>query len=326
MIEFILKIAPIFAAVLVVCFALSCLAPMHWFLAFLAQFKVPYAYGALVLAPLLFFSSSWFLLSATLIVLCASIIQVRAQMAEPLRFSADISTDISPTLQIVQYNKYYYNQDFKGLAAWLAADGRDTDVLLMQEVLDADIPVLHSALGEFFPYHSPKNSERPDSLMIYSKTPILNYEVHQICQNYCQTKGARFDLAWGLSDIPVRIYTAHTHLGFQNYNALAQAEQYEGLAEWMVIEDAPYRVFAGDLNTTAHLPVFRKFLKNSGMRYQRLELLPLGTWPRWLFIPSFQVSIDHVLYNQALRLSDIRRGASFGSDHYSLVARMQIAP
>lgn len=326
MIDFILKIAPIFAVVLVVCFALSCFAPMHWFLAFLAQFKVQYAYGALILAPLLFFGSSWILLCTTAIVLCASIVQVRAPMAEPLRFSADNSVDAVRTLQIVQYNKYYYNQNFDALAAWLKADGRDTDVLLMQEVLDADMQGLTAALADVFPYHTPFDVERPDSVMIYSKTPILNYEVHQLCQKYCKTKGVRFDVSGSFSNDPVRIYSAHTHLGFKYYNALAQAEQYEGLAEWMLMEDARYRVFAGDLNTTAHTPVFRNFLKSSGMQYQRLGLLPLGTWPSWRFIPPFQVSIDHLLFNQSLRLADIKRGPSFGSDHYSLVARIHIAP
>jgi len=81
MIDFILKIAPIFAVALVVCFALSCLASMHWFLAFLAQFKVQYAYGALILAPLLFFGSSWIFFGLTCVVLCVSVVQVRAPMA-----------------------------------------------------------------------------------------------------------------------------------------------------------------------------------------------------------------------------------------------------
>jgi len=234
--------------------------------------------------------------------------------------------DAVRTLQIVQYNKYYYNQNFEELETWLKADGRDTDILLMQEVLDADMQGLTEVLTDVFPHYLAFDAERPDSVMIYSKTPILNYEVHQLCHKYCKTKGVRFDVEGAFSSTPVRIYSAHTHLGFKYYNALAQAEQYEDISEWMLMEGFDNRVFAGDLNTTAHTPVFQKFIKSSNMRYQRFGLLPLGTWPSWRFIPPFQVSIDHVLVGDNLRLADIKRGPSFGSDHYSLVARIHIAP
>lgn len=326
MIDFVLKCMPVFTGILFLFFVLSCFAHAHWIFAFLAQFKVQYIYGGLILALFLIAGSYWISLMLVIVVVTVSFTQTRLPMAEPLQFFAPSYSSDAPFFQIVQYNKYYSNNDFGELSRWFANEGRDTDVLVMQEVLDEDLPALSEAVTPHFPYAMDTTTERPDSIMIYSKAPISSVDVHDICHKYCDTKGLRFDVDIDFSDIPVRVYTAHTHLGFGKYNALAQAEQFNGLAEWITMEDAPLRVFVGDLNTTAQTPTYQSFLRAAKMKYQRFGLMPVGTWPRFIPLYPLQVAIDHIVFNDGLRLLNIKRGPALGSDHYSLVARFDIAP
>lgn len=326
MIDFILKCMPVLTGALFLCFVLSCFAPVHWVFAFLAQFKVQYIYGGLILALFLVAGSYWISLALVFVVVTVSFVQTRLPMAEPWQFfTSSYSSDV-PSFQVVQYNKLYSNNDFDSLNRWLADEGRHTDVLVMQEVLDDDLPALGKAITPYLPYAMDTSIDRPDTVMVYSRTPISNVDVHDLCHKYCDLKGLRFDVESDLSPEPVRIYSAHTHLGFGKYNALAQSEQFEEIAEWITMEDAPMRVFVGDLNTTAQTPAFQKFLRAANMKHQRFGILPIGTWPRFVPFYPLQVSIDHIVFSHRLRLLNIERGPAFGSDHYSLVARFDIAP
>ena len=78
-------------------------------------------------------------------------------------------------------------------------------------------------------------------------------------------------------------------------------------------------VLVGDLNTSPWAPAFRVLLETAGLTDPRRGRGVLATWPSWVPV----IAIDHVLVSPQLRVTSLRVGASIGSDHLPLFARVQ---
>ena len=308
------------ALFLIAAFALSFLAHEHWGFSLLAQFRLQYFFGALILLPLLLlFSQSYLLSFVIIIVALCSFVQTRLPMAEPYKFKTDIGAD-KHKFTIMQYNKYYKNRPYHSLKKYIKNSTQDIDLIIMQEVEDVDIPRLTEALIDTHPYTLPTDSARPDFIMIHSKYPINNLTIKNICTLSCGTRGVRFDVRTESAPHPITIYSAHTKAPIGQSGYTQHKEELMGMAQWIVEDNVEHVIFMGDWNTTPYTPIFKTMMETSKLNYQNYGLIPEGTWPSLLVLPIFKISIDHILFSNSLNLIDIHKSATMGSDHHSLVA------
>jgi endonuclease/exonuclease/phosphatase (EEP) superfamily protein YafD len=84
------------------------------------------------------------------------------------------------------------------------------------------------------------------------------------------------------------------------------------LAAWVAGRDGPV-VVAGDLNTTAHSPVFRALLATARLRDSRRGAGIQPSWPSHL--RPLGIAIDHILTSPAVLVHRRGLGLDVGSDH-----------
>ena len=102
-------------------------------------------------------------------------------------------------------------------------------------------------------------------------------------------------------------------------DALLASERNSHL-EWLVSEIAGLSgpvLLAGDLNATPWSPVYRRFVKKSGLIDSARGRSIQPTWPT--FIPLLWIPLDHVLHTPDIAVLDHVVGDSVGSDHYPLI-------
>jgi len=81
-------------------------------------------------------------------------------------------------------------------------------------------------------------------------------------------------------------------------------------------------VVTGDFNTSSYTPVYRRFLRDSGLRDTDSGFLPFLTWHTEL--PGiFRIPLDHCLCSPDLRVRSLRRCESIGSDHFPFLLEIE---
>ena len=319
----ILKTAiPILSYTLIVAFALSQLARWHWFFSLLSQFTLQYCAGALIFLPFLMLLNHNASLSIIMVIISlTAYIQTRLPMTDPWRFSPPEITEDQQTIKVAQYNKYYPNKPYDTLPQWVQDE--DIGLLVMQEVLHKDIAPLEKSLLPLLPHTLPKDTKRPNAIMIFSRYEIENLDIRQVCQQHCETNGVRFEITppGGQS---ITIYSIHTEapVGIKRYKA--HQEELSSMAQWIAQDDKENTLFIGDINTTAYSPAFKDMIKTSGLHYQHHGIMPQTTWPSFALFPFLKIQIDHILFSHSLKNNVIKKSKPHRSDHHSLIATFTV--
>ncbi len=81
-------------------------------------------------------------------------------------------------------------------------------------------------------------------------------------------------------------------------------------------------VFAGDLNVTPWSTYYRQFVGRSGLINAARGRWLFWTWPTAL--PPLAIPIDHILFSGHLRTKSLTKGPALGSDHFPLVADLEL--
>lgn len=81
-------------------------------------------------------------------------------------------------------------------------------------------------------------------------------------------------------------------------------------------------VVAGDLNATIWSPIFQELLERGGLADPREGRGILVSWP---VKPAYlRIPIDHILAGGGAQIRDFRVGAFVGSDHYPVIADLEL--
>ena len=113
---------------------------------------------------------------------------------------------------------------------------------------------------------------------------------------------------------PLTIIGAHLHRPVDGMNR--HRRQFEGLAR--LSKKFPDAVLvAGDLNTTRWADSYRLFQSRSGLT-PMTQYLP--SWPAGFA----QLAIDHIFYNDKIKLDQVKTGKKIGSDHLPLIATFRL--
>jgi endonuclease/exonuclease/phosphatase (EEP) superfamily protein YafD len=82
-------------------------------------------------------------------------------------------------------------------------------------------------------------------------------------------------------------------------------------------------IVAGDFNATPFSPIFKKFLKVSGLKDSRNGFGWQPTWPALL--PFLWIPIDHILVSPDIKIHYRETGSYIGSDHFPVIAELSIS-
>jgi len=310
------NIVQILAVILMTSYTLSLLARHYWAFDLFSHFKIQYFAGGLILLlPLLFFKS-YALTLAMLIIAGASYADIR----RPMSTIQEITNTSTPTITLMQYNKFFGNQRYTKIIGYLNKNTYHIDIIIFQEVLDCDILPLTEATKKTYPYTLPLDGMRPNEVLILSKYPIENLEIKKVCPNLCDTYGIRFKITHSQTSPPIAIYTIHTEVPESKRKQVLRNIELTHMAQWITKDETQNIVFMGDWNTTPYAPIFSDILKISGLNYYNQGILPETTWPSFFGLPFLKIPIDHILFSPSMKLKKIKKGPALGSDHHSLSA------
>lgn len=211
------------------------------------------------------------------------------------------------------------NMLFKNDQLIVAADvlgELDADIIAFSEVNVAILTVLREhGLAAAYPHRATDVRERSTGLRIWSKVPL---------RSITATPGfdRSIDLVADTADGPVRIILVHPpppvfspDIWLDEIKAIGSIEHGED----------PLLVL-GDFNASYFHPPFRHGVNDAGLldalaaRSRGLEM----TWPSDEGVPPF-VTLDHVLVNDQLAVTDARSFDIPGSDHRGVLATVAIA-
>jgi endonuclease/exonuclease/phosphatase (EEP) superfamily protein YafD len=296
--------------------SISLLASFHWAFDLFVNFKPQYLVGSVLLFILcVIYRYKWFALCMAILAI-ALFIEIQFSYSKP--FAARPAQVAN--FAVVQYNKFYYNDNYEDIGAWLRSN--DFDVVVVNETLHDAIEPLQK-FKDAYPYQFPQTrAELYDDLFILSRSPITVMPLPMTIGERTYV-GSRITVKKkGLE--PVVIYAFHANVPMGNTSATRRNFQLESLATMAGEEKAKNVIMMGDWNLTPYSPLFKNILKISGLTYQNYGLFPQTTWPSFNYFEFLKIPIDHIIFNNNMLLTDIRKGPSLGADHQSLVARFYI--
>lgn len=196
----------------------------------------------------------------------------------------------------------------------------DPEILIMNEPDEA----WHESVRQEFDSHYPYSIKKPLSntygMMLFSKLRLSDSEVRFLVEDEIPSfytvveleSGKKFDL-----------YTVHP----QPPRLMKDTETREAellLVAKMVKETHITSVVAGDLNDVAWSRTTKLFKQISGLLDPRVGRGFFNTYNA--FIPLFRYPLDHVFYDPAFRLLNLRRLDKFGSDHFPISITLNYEP
>lgn len=303
-------------AALVLANTLSLLASYHWMFDLFSNFKIQYFFIGLVLLVLcVLYKQKWF-------AMCMAILSISLFVEIQYAYTRPFAEQpaIAPNFKIIQYNKFFNNDNYAGIGAWLRTER--PDVIVVNESLPHSVDNMQS-FKDVLPYqYPPKKEQRFGDISILSKWPItvtpLRMDWDGEVLNVSKIIVRRPLLQ------PIVIYAYHAQVPLGGYAHEQRQYELETMARFVREEKEQNVIMMGDWNLTPWSPLFKDILKTTGLRYQHYGLMPQTTWPSFNHFDFLQIPIDQILYDDALILTNINRGPSVGSDHQSLIARFYV--
>lgn len=301
--------------------AAGLLAGYHWLPDLFVNFKLSYLLASLVLAVFAFCFKRrrW----AIIMLALAGTIVLETQFAYTSPFGSPPAAE--PNLTIVQYNKYYYEEDISRIDEWLRQPDSDFDVVVLNESNPEILDATREQLSLRFPHQFPKKYlERFNDISVLSKWPFT-IEAMPMRRGGTTYNISKITLSKdGLP--PVTVYAYHTQTPVGPNDAALRNFELETFAATVRADKQSRTMMLGDWNVTPWSPHFKNMLSLTRMNYQNYGLLPQATFPAYTRFNLLQMPIDHILFDDHFDLVSISKGPSLSSDHHSLIARLHVKP
>jgi endonuclease/exonuclease/phosphatase (EEP) superfamily protein YafD len=193
----------------------------------------------------------------------------------------------------------------------------DSEIILLFEVMPVHIEELQS-LFEDYPYRVIAQNLDPSNLqaVLLSRFPVVGHEIIKLVEG-----NVLISSTLEIDEREILFYGAHFPRPTDPQGFFESAQQILGLAKRLKNESKPV-IIAGDFNTTPFSPVFKEFLRISGLRDLRHGFGWQPSWPA--FFPPLWIPIDHILVSPGFSVHDLTTGSYIGSDHYPMLAELSL--
>lgn len=192
------------------------------------------------------------------------------------------------------------------------------DIVFLQEVTPSHNDKLRLVV-QYLPYHVGRTSIGSHRLgyALFSKFPVLDHRIIMLSE----VGNSMLIATLKIGSRKVIFYGTHSQNPIFTNDFSDRTGQFMNLAQEINERSAPV-IVAGDMNTTPFSPVFREFIRVSGLRDSRNGFGWQPSWPA--NFPFLWLPIDHILVSQGIRVNNRTTGPHIGSDHYPVFAELSI--
>ncbi len=273
-----------------------------WRLDLLANFKMQYYLGALVLCVVTAWRSFRILLGLSLLLLLWNGILI-------FNFALQSSETSGRVYRAISANVYTRNTQIDRVTAWIRE--QEPDFVALIEITDAWMPTLEE-LKDVYPYERRQMWGGRYGSVVLSKYPPT-------------AEGASHSYA-GVGSLPYEVMTPDGPLIILLMHPLSPTNERSwkyrknalgAIAKYVTdnADRAPMLVM-GDMNTTPWSPFYTDFVAQSELNPVVTSFLPRRTWPT--HNPFLWVPIDHFFLTDQLAPVNEWTGPDVGSDHYPI--------
>lgn len=230
--------------------------------------------------------------------------------------SAIASIPEKDTFKVYTANINKENKDLTRLIREI--ENVDAEVVLLMEVTSEHVKQL-AQLKQGYNYNivDPRIDASGRGGIVLSKFPVLRHNLI-----YLSDYGnAIFEVRLNIKQTDILFYGVHFPRPRFNKSFTLRQKKILMLAYKVADSSAPI-VIAGDFNTTPFSPVFKKFLRISGLRDSRVGFGWQPSWPS--FFPFLWIPIDHLLVSPEIEIHKRATGSHIGSDHFPVFAELSI--
>ncbi len=290
---------------------ISYLGQFYWFLELFSHFKVYYLVAATILLFLfiiLKFPVLAIISIAVLVINTAEIVPWYIKGGESSAGGKNYRFMVS---NIMKYNNKYDLYIDSVLNA-------DPDFL---GVLESDREWLENTkeIKKIFPYSIEKPRSGRFGIALYSKYKLSNIKIKHFGLRKLQTIVAEAEL----DQEKITIVLVHPSPPVTPYFANDRNIYFEQLTDYINKINGP-KIVIGDFNITMWSPIYKLFIKKTGLVNTRKGFGIIPTWPTHLkFLPLMMIPIDHCIISEGLKSTGVKRGRNTGSDHFPLVCDIE---
>lgn len=206
-------------------------------------------------------------------------------------------------------------------SAVLQVQDLDADLVWFSEFppeLDPDTRGKIGALDAHYPFGFEMPAADGRELRFLSRYPLRAREVFQPPH----TRGRpALKLTFEVQGRLLTVFALHTHPPTSPWSLAARNATLDWLQQELQRHPGQALV-VGDLNTSAFSPRFQELLRDGGLHCDSVWRCAVASWPT--FVPPLLTPIDHILAAGDARVVDLRRGRFTGSDHFPVVAEIQL--
>lgn len=298
------------AAGLVAVSLLPFAAELSWVLELTSHFRVQYLASSLVL--LAWLAARRELGWCVALGVCATVNAVPLLGYLPTGSEARGASAV--TLDVMSVNVSFRDYPAEPLLAMLREQA--PDLVVVEELTPRRAADLRT-LDALFPHRLEQPEQGAFGIGLRSRHPLESAELFMLGTTAAVEARVRTPAG------PVTVIGVHLRPPTSRAWAAERNRQLERLAERVAGIDEPL-VVLGDFNITPYSPYFAAWLERTGLEDTRRGRNVSRSWPT--FLPILGIPIDHVAVSDEFRVIAHRRLSAFGSDHYPVLARLDLDP
>ncbi len=217
------------------------------------------------------------------------------------------------TIKVIQSNILSSNQNYAEFINLVKAE--KPQILVVQELNEPWAKELES-INNILPHSFVLPQENNFGMGIYSSFPLENQS----------TKWLTAQIPELIADIEVagktiNLTAIHPVPPINESYFYLRNQQLEETSKYLQQSNVE-KIVLGDLNLTMWSPIYRSFVRTTGLVNARLGFGVLPTWPTNIL--PLRIPLDHCLVSPEITVANIKVGANIGSDHLPLIAELVI--
>lgn len=285
-----------------------------WWLDVLANFRAQFVVGLAVFG-LIIMMSRW--RKTGYGVLAAALVNLIVVLPLYLGSPAEARID-APSIRVMSFNLLSTNESYSGVIEYI--DSIDPDLVLLHEASRPwEVAVESADLG--YQVIRP----RSDDLIFGTLVLVRGQDVTAVSHGFASSspRAVSLDFTPPGWDRPLSVLGTHPLAPTDADRAGLRNAQLRFAADWAAGQTGAYLV-VGDFNATPWSYPFRRLMATTDLNNSQSGFGLQPSFPTTSNL-LLRVPIDHLLYSDALEVTDRQLGPALGSDHFPLVVDLQLA-
>lgn len=290
----------------------------NWIVDLLAQLRVQWAVGLLVLVLLFALARRWWWMLLCVIGFAVNAIPIWPYVTGPIGLSQApvvVATDSSELpkdqLRLMSLNLLTSNRNWDGVIESVLE--ASPDFLVLMEIDSVWQQICETKLAEDYPHAIVEPREDNFGIAFFSKLPIDQSMVFDSQTLELPSIDVTIFRPGAKS---LRIIATHPIPPMNELRWEARNEQLVNVADRF--DESTANLMIGDFNLTPWSPCFKKVVGATNLRDVGE---PFGLAPTWYVFPTWVggLKIDHALISDEISVQNLKIGQDVGSDHRALI-------